>query len=126
MEWKAKRGIARICASPDDLRQVLDNSAPLDAVLDLLRSDPGDLASLIGVLDALHSALQQAGDQLGLYGEAARGVPSGLGPGRRTDVVFHCPQGRCARSERPGPGVTERPRCTLFDEDLGWIAWTAS
>jgi hypothetical protein len=62
------------------------DGAPLDAALDVLRSCAGDSAGLTVLLDDLDSALLQAGDELGLYGEGGRGpltVPSnGLGPAR--------------------------------------------
>ncbi|UFR00243.1 hypothetical protein KBP30_03190 [Streptomyces sp. Go40/10] len=125
MEMRAKKAVARICETSDGIRRLLDDPAPLDAVLGLLRSG-GGTAALTGPLDALDNALLQAGDELGLYGEVGRGpltVPSGgLGPARRTEIVFHCPRGRCARMVRPDATLATRPRCTLFDEDLAWIA----
>ncbi|MFJ4979240.1 hypothetical protein ACIP6X_28560 [Streptomyces coeruleorubidus] len=126
MEMRAKKAVARICETSDGIRQLLDDSAPLDAVLDVLRSRAGETPVLTGLLDDLDSALLQAGDELGLYGEGGRGpltVPSnGLGPARRTEIVFHCPEGRCARMVRPEATVSARPRCAVFDEDLAWTA----
>ncbi|MEU9575347.1 hypothetical protein AB0D62_37020 [Streptomyces massasporeus] len=126
METKAKKAIARICETFDGMRQLLGDPAPLDTILDQLRADVEDPALLVGLLDALDSALLQAGDELGLYDEAGRKplfVPSnGLGPARRTEIVFHCPEGRCTRMVRPDPTASARPRCTLFDKELTWVA----
>ncbi|GAA1646137.1 hypothetical protein GCM10009733_049100 [Nonomuraea maheshkhaliensis] len=121
-----KTAIAYICESSGDLREILDDPAPLDAVLELARSGDADPDRMRAVLDTLHTALQQAGDVIGLYGGTDRGAftvsSGGLGPVRRAEIVFHCPKGRCSRMVQPDPAATARPRCTLFDEDLAWTA----
>ncbi|MEU4615186.1 hypothetical protein [Streptomyces umbrinus] len=126
MEMKAKKAIARICETFDGMRQLLDDPELLDTILDQLRADADAPALLAGLLDALDLTLLQAGDELGLYDEAGRNpltVPSnGLGPVRRTEIVFHCPEGRCTRMVRPEPTASARPRCTLFDKELAWVA----
>ncbi|MET9734820.1 hypothetical protein ABZZ79_30535 [Streptomyces sp. NPDC006458] len=121
-----RTAIAYICENSSDLRQILDDPAPLDAVLALLRSGDADTARMRPLLDILHTALQAAGDVVGLYGGADRGgyavSSGGLGPVRRAEIVFHCPKGHCARMVQPDPTAAARPHCALFGEDLDWSA----
>jgi hypothetical protein len=121
-------GIAYVCDSLAAIRARLESDGDplvLDRLLAALRSgkDPA------GPLEELNTALQAAGDALGVYGHTrgdygnTRGdygpgaSPHGIGPPRPAEVLYLCPGRRCSRYWLPDPSAAV-PRCTLEGEPL--------
>ncbi|MEU0216595.1 hypothetical protein ABZ281_16370 [Streptomyces sp. NPDC006265] len=74
-------------------------------------------------LEAIHQALRDAGDALGLYGRVQpsdRGlVPDGVDtakPPPSHEVVYLCPVDQCSRYSWPQPGSP--PRCAISGQAL--------
>ncbi len=121
--------LAWVCAKEPQIRARLEgagaDTSPLDRLTAAVR-DGGEVAEL---LDELHTALQQAGDALGVFGHTRRGEvffclarPVGMGDPRPVEVVFLCPRGSCSRRWRPDPAAlpSPLPRCLLHGEPLRW------
>lgn len=113
-----RNGLAYVCGHLDQVRADLQGDgagdvSPLQRLLDAVR-DGQDLADL---LDALHAAVQNSGDALGVYGHGVRGLrPTGVEDGPM-EIVYLCPVGRC--SGRRWPGVATFPvRCQISEQDL--------
>lgn len=97
--------IGYVCRDPEQLRDVLsgDERALVDQVL--ANALNGNLDTVRALLDRLHTALRQAGDPRGVYGQALRRMPSsvrGTAPlgnsmVRPAETIYLCPIGRCSR-----------------------------
>jgi hypothetical protein len=101
--------LAYVCGHLDELRDLLGEEG--NALLERLqiavraRADPGEL------LDLVHSAVQAAGDERGVYGHEERSgiVAAGIAS---VEIVYRCPLKRCAGRVRTE--VREfPPRCPL-------------
>ncbi|SEU47820.1 hypothetical protein [Nonomuraea wenchangensis] len=116
-----KDAIAYICEHSDDLRVILADPTPLDTVLDAVR-DGDDPAGARPLLDALHAAVQRAGDAFGIIPHDHRGpemaTGAGLGSARRLEIFFYCPRGRCSRIWEPDRENLTVPSCVVFGEEL--------
>jgi hypothetical protein len=85
--------LAYVCGHLDELRDLLGDEG--NALLEQLQAavqasaDPGE------VLDRLHTAVQAAGDVLGVRGHGERSgvVVAGVAS---VEIVYRCPLGRCA------------------------------
>ncbi|GLV99151.1 hypothetical protein ADK52_12170 [Streptomyces sp. WM6372] len=112
-------GLAYVCGNLAELRGTLgaDPSGPLPRLEAVIRTGPAqggpDLAAL---LDDVHSALQVAGDALGVYGQSdfrgvdAAGVES-------LEIVYRCPLRVC--NGRDEDEITEFPaRCSVSGREL--------
>ncbi|MER5757539.1 hypothetical protein [Streptomyces sp. NPDC002088] len=87
-------GLAHVCAHLDELRSILDDTAPLDRVLDAIHNG-GDPA---GPMQELHQAVQAAGDALGVLGHTTRAIADTPGlPAAPLELVYLCPSGICTR-----------------------------
>ncbi|MEV5349728.1 hypothetical protein ACIG54_37320 [Streptomyces achromogenes] len=111
-------GLAAVCAHLEEIRADLrsgpgGDEGPVERVLAAAR-DGGDVA---GTLAVLHAVLQAGGDPQGLHGyadhpRAVRGLrPAGIST-TRTEPVYVCPAGRCARYWWPQPAVPV-PHCEI-------------
>ncbi|MGY0489389.1 hypothetical protein [Streptomyces sp. WG-D5] len=74
---------------------------------------------------ALHRALQEAGDSVGLFGDnrAEQQRPlngSGFGSVRRAVIVMFCPEESCDRIWTPGADNTVPPVCEDHGTALQW------
>jgi hypothetical protein len=70
---------------------------------------------LVDLLDAVHAAVQAAGDARGVYGQARRGVDA-VGV-ESLEIVYRCPLRVC--SGRDEAEVTELPpRCSISGQEL--------
>lgn len=68
-------------------------------------------------LDALHAALQSAGDALGVYGRRTRGVKlAGVGNGP-LEIDYECPIARCAGRRWPDH-VDASAHCAISGKKL--------
>lgn len=127
-ESKLKDALAYVCVHLDELLGELDEVGGSSAEVGLSLADgliaaveerrsPGPL------LDALHAALEESGDVLGLYGRIdpdQRGgwhpVGMDVQPPAADEIVYLCPAGQCARSA----WSTSEPeaRCSLTGQRL--------
>lgn len=114
--------MAYVCGHLDDIRTALDRTDVLEEVL--VAVDAGRDAAVDESLQRLHTALQVAGDALGIYGNlpgAARGLwPIGVGRQsavRPDEVVYLCPANTCSRYWWPRDH-TAPPRCALHGQAL--------
>ncbi|MFD3993318.1 hypothetical protein [Streptomyces sp. NPDC058583] len=110
--------LAAVCAHLEEIRADL-RSGPsgeddlLERVLAAAR-DGGDVA---GTISVLHAVLQAGGDPMGLDGYtdsagATRGLrPAGISSAR-TELVYLCPAGRCARYWWP-QATAPVPHCAI-------------
>ncbi|SFT29832.1 hypothetical protein [Streptomyces sp. ok210] len=110
--------LAAVCTHLEEIRADL-RSGPSEEV-DLLERvlaaarDGGDIAGMISVL---HAALQAGGDPLGLDGYtdhsgAIRSLrPAGISSAR-AELVYLCPEGRCARYWWP-QATAPVPHCAI-------------
>lgn len=115
-------GLAYVCRHLDTLRTALrhgqhdqeEEPASLRQVLEAVRTG----ADLAGPLQALHTALLEAGDTLGVWGAARRGVTlAGDDPGVPFEPVYPCPLGRC--TGRHPDNTTIFPLiCTITGREL--------
>jgi hypothetical protein len=110
-------GLAYLCGHLEDLRSILgddgtDVGMPLHHLLAVVRSGtPSDIGA---ALDAVHTALQAAGDARGLYGHHRDPAPIGV---HHLEIVYRCPLARCtgrAADEVDG----DPPRCALTGREL--------
>jgi hypothetical protein len=102
-------GIAYVCAHLDELNETLDAPGPLDQVLAALRSGENPATAL----EALHEAVQRAGDPNGVLGRGTRAMMNLPGlPRGKTEIVYLCPESACNRFEWCGT------RCALYDAEL--------
>jgi hypothetical protein len=124
---RARASLAYACTHLNELREELRLTHPGAAAGEpsLLR----DLTDAVNAgrpcgpaLDAIHSALLDAGDQLGLYGRIDpdwRGLtPTGITvmPPDSDERVYLCPINQCSRHSWPGPDP--RPSCAIIGEAL--------
>jgi hypothetical protein len=128
---RVARGLAYVCRHLDELRTLLnddgtDPSAPLTELVSALqgqapsRSSGGGQAgpSIASLLDRVHTAVQAAGDALGVYGVGVRSSgQTGMEP---LQVVFRCPLRLCAG--RPADRVSgPQPVCTVSPARLSLV-----
>ncbi|GAB7186770.1 hypothetical protein ATKI12_6601 [Kitasatospora sp. Ki12] len=112
-------GLAYVCGHLDEIRATLgddgtDASAPLPRLLTAIQASPRqDVANL---LDALHAAVQAAGDAPGVYGQAdLRGIDA-VGV-ESLEIVYRCPLRVC--SGRDESELTQfPPRCSISGQEL--------
>ena len=119
----AAERLAAVCAHLQQIREDLlvgpgRDDGPLERVLVAAR-DGGDVA---GTLSLLHAVLQAGGDPLGLDGytdvaSAVRGLrPTGISS-LSAELVYLCPEGRCARYWWP-QGTAPVPHCAISSSTL--------
>lgn len=116
-------GLAYVCRHLDTLRTALQHDrndqgeeepALLRQVLEAVRTR----TDLAGPLQALHTALLDAGDTLGVWGAAQRGVNlAGTDQGVPFEPVYRCPLGRCA-GRRPDNTTVFPLICTITGREL--------
>ncbi|NEA66991.1 hypothetical protein [Streptomyces sp. SID12488] len=118
-------------AAPDGARRLAAVCAHLKEIRADLRGGPGgdedqveqvlaavqDGGDVVGTLAVLHAVLQAGGDPLGLDGYTDHaGTNRGLRPAgistARTELVYLCPAGRCARYWLPLAAVPV-PHCAI-------------
>lgn len=121
------QALAYVCRRLDYLRRLLSpdrgpggDPPELDALTDAAtaaqRPDQGELRDL---LQALHQAVQAAGDPLGVWQASAQrsvhlpGIPGG-GP---FEPLYLCPVGRCA-GRRPDQSTVFPLTCTITGREL--------
>lgn len=113
-------GTAYVCEHLADIRAQLErsgNADPLELLLSAARAD----RDVAGALDALHHALQAAGDALGVYGNLRSGIPRTLGDfgtARPREPLYLCPRRRCARYRWPDHESTAPPTCGIDGEPM--------
>jgi hypothetical protein len=107
--------LAYVCGSLPELYEMLgddgtDPSSPLARLVAAARSDQ-DVAA---PLEAVHSAVQDAGDPAGVHGAAGTrgGESNGLEP---LQIVHRCPLGRC--TGRPESVLSDAPPVCSIDPD---------
>jgi hypothetical protein len=118
-------GLAYVCGHLAELRQTLqdngcDPSTPISRLLRVCRAGPppaddrkntDSQPSLAELLDEVHTAVQAAGDILGVYvyDESRSVEPAGV---QSVEIVYRCPLNLCAgRSAREA--VDAHPVCSL-------------
>ncbi|MER5888015.1 hypothetical protein ABT160_29710 [Streptomyces sp. NPDC001941] len=113
-------GLAHLCGNLPEVREALEatgDTAALQRLLDAVRGAGGAGDGLAGLVDAVHEAVQVAGDPWGLYGYASglRGIhPAGV---EGLEYVHRCPLELCAG--RAEEDVRETPaRCSLSGRPL--------
>jgi len=120
-------GLAYVCAHLDDLQAILrgdgaDPPVPLRQLLAAVRSGPQtprvreQQPALADLLDAVHEAVQAAGDSWGVYGYyEQRGIGAvGIEP---LEVVYRCPLRLCLG--RGEDEITALPaRCAISGQEL--------
>ncbi|MGY2058610.1 hypothetical protein ACW9HQ_27225 [Nocardia gipuzkoensis] len=110
-------GLAYVCRNLSDIRSLLrddggDPSTPLQRLLGGAQS--GDAPAISALLDAVHSALQQAGDARGIFGNLRGMAGVGLRP---IEIVYRCPNALCTGRQDDEVGA-ETPRCAVTDREL--------
>lgn len=115
-------GLANVCRNLDTLRTALrhgqhdqeEEPASLRQVLEAVRTR----ADLAGPLQALHTALLDAGDTLGIWGAARREVIlAGDDHGVPFEPIYRCPLGRCS-GRRPDNTTVFPLICTITGREL--------
>jgi hypothetical protein len=120
-EEEVADGIATICRELDELRDFFDEvgaASVLDRLLAQVRAGE-DVTESLG---AVHAALLQHGDAVGVYGSGSRGLgpwPLDLAAARPAEVVFLCPHRRCSRLWWPD-AADEVPSCGITGVRLRW------
>ncbi|UGT68147.1 hypothetical protein LTT66_34155 [Nocardia gipuzkoensis] len=109
--------MAYVCRNLPEIRSLLrddggDPSTPLQRLLARARS--GDSPAISPLLDAVHSALQQAGDARGIFGNLRGMAGVGLRP---IEIVYRCPNALCTGRQDDEVGA-ETPRCAVTDREL--------
>ncbi|MCX5215566.1 hypothetical protein OG689_41150 [Kitasatospora sp. NBC_00240] len=125
---RIKAGLAYICVHMQEIREDLtgnqtDGPVGAPGVLHDLQQTLAAGQQYGPALEAIHRALLDAGDVLGLYGRVHpndRGlVPDGFDtakPPPSHDVVYLCPLDQCSRYSWPQPGSP--PRCAISGQAL--------
>lgn len=104
--------LSYVCHNHGDLVALLgNNSASLQGISDAVGSGTLEPAALALLLDTLHSEVQRAGDPLGVYQTADRGLlPAGL---ENLEVVYRCPSQVCIGRSAHEVGEV-MPTCALL------------
>ncbi|MGW4881805.1 hypothetical protein ACWEPI_35250 [Streptomyces sp. NPDC004262] len=112
--------VALVCGEQDGFRETLTlagGTSPLDAVLDCLRNAGQGDADLGTRLNALHAALQAAGDARGLFGSLRHSGPRPAGftasPASPQEEIYLCPGRRCPRWHFPQDAPGGAPHCAI-------------
>ncbi|MBF6229304.1 hypothetical protein IU470_29965 [Nocardia abscessus] len=110
-------GLAYVCRNLPEIRSLLrddggDPSTPLQQLL--ARTQSGDSPAIAPLLDAVHAALQQAGDARGIFGNLRGMAGVGLRP---IEIVYRCPNALCTGRQDDEVGA-ETPRCAVTDREL--------
>ena len=89
-------GLAYVCTNIAELRDTLhDDGADPASILNRLLAAVRDGTAVTQLLDQVHRAAQQAGDELGIYGEYEQNRgPEAVGT-ERMEIVFLCPLKKC-------------------------------
>ncbi|MFE3196319.1 hypothetical protein ACFXHA_45490 [Nocardia sp. NPDC059240] len=122
---RTRDGLAYLCGNLAEIRQTLDDdgtnpSTPLERLRSAIHGQRDN--EILPLLDTVHTALQFAGDALGVYGHHgyhSRG-PTGLdvaGSGGPLEITYRCPIKRCSGRERNEVSESS-PHCVLADRKL--------
>ncbi|MEU7556026.1 hypothetical protein AB0B01_27470 [Streptomyces sp. NPDC044571] len=114
--------LAYVCAHEEEVRDRLAGLGRLDLWEDLLAALP-EQVDVAPIVQAMHTAFQNARDALGLLGATRRDRPvrpAGTGPATPVEALFLCPVGRCTRFWAAEPGETRPPRCEMSGAPLRW------
>jgi hypothetical protein len=127
---RAKAALGYLCGHLQQINEELQETSPGVADLPLLH----DLRQAVAMgqpygsaLAAIHNALLDAGDALGLYGRChpdtrglvRDGFDTGLEtsvPPRLHDKVYLCPTRQCSRYTWPQPGSA--PQCAMTNQPM--------
>jgi len=109
-------GLAYVCGQLKVLRMDLSEDPGGMAVLQQLLTAAREGGDIVGPLEALHVALQTAGDAMGVYGHTRGLRPAGVRRGP-LELIYRCPVSRCSRYWWPG-ATANRPRCAITDQPL--------
>jgi hypothetical protein len=118
----AADALAYVCGRLDYLRSVLPrDEAGEPPVLRTLLNALADARDLAGPLQAVHTALLDAGDALGVWGHVRSGwrdlnLP-GVDETAPFEVIYLCPLGRCS-GRRPDKTTTFPVTCPITGQEL--------
>lgn len=113
-------GTAYVCGHLAYIRAQLEHRGGAES-LDLLLQAARTGQDVTGALDALHNALQVAGDALGVYGDVRGGLPKTVGDfaaARPNEQLYLCPRRRCARYSWPSRESSAAPICSIDGEPM--------
>lgn len=91
---RVAKALSYVCGHRDELAVLLDEDdvSLRELAARVSRCAPGD-STLTALLEALHTAIQRAGDPSGVYGGAGRNlIPAGVGD---LEIVYRCPLRLC-------------------------------
>ncbi|WP_194819776.1 hypothetical protein [Nocardia sp. XZ_19_385] len=114
---RVSAGLAYACGSLDEIRRLLrdtgaDPTTPLQQLLIRMRSR--DTQAISSALDALHTALQRAGDARGIFGNLRGMTGAGLRP---IEIVYRCPETMCT-GRRDDEVGSQNPLCAITGCEL--------
>lgn len=111
-ELRIHAGVAYVCANLSDMYDLISAgavnvTAPLENLLNAVRGE--DRAAVPPALEALHAALQQAGDARAIFGNLRGFAVPGVRP---SEIVYRCPLQRC-RGRRGEDVGADLPHCAI-------------